>query len=189
MALHNKKVAILIAPRGTEESEFIEPKKALEEAGAKVVAVSFEKGDGQTVNGDLALGGQYVINETFDTADAADFDGLVIPGGTVGADRLRGNAGAVGFVRKFFEQKKPVGAICHGPWLLVEADVLQGRTITSFPTLKTDVENAGGHWTDREVVVDQGLVTSRNPNDLPAFCSKVVEEIGEGPHDAQARSA
>jgi protease I len=112
-----------------------------------------------------------------------------VPGGTVGADNLRGSEEAVAFVHGFFEQEKPVGVICHGPWTLVEADVVRGRTLTSYPTLQTDIRNAGGEWVDEEVVTDQGLVTSRNPDDLPAFCSKLVEEIAEGKHAEQARSA
>jgi protease I len=112
-----------------------------------------------------------------------------VPGGTVEADNLRGSDEAVGFVRGFFEEAKPVGAICHGSWTLVEADVVRGRTLTSYPTLRTEIRNAGGTWVDEEVVTDQGLVTSRNPDDLPAFCAKIVEEFPEGKHEGQARSA
>lgn len=187
--LQGLNIAILIAPRGTEEPEFVQPKKAVEDAGARATVVSFETGEAETVNHDLDAGGTYPIDKAFADVSADDFDGLVIPGGTVGADKLRGSDDAVDFVRSFFEQQKPVGAICHGPWLLVEADVLQGRTLTSYHTLQTDICNAGATWVDEEVVTDEGLVTSRNPDDLPAFCSKIVEEFAEGKHEAQARSA
>lgn len=186
--LQDRHIAILIAPRGTEEPEFVQPKQAVEGAGGTVTVVSFESGQAQTVNNDLDAGGTYPIDATFDEVSAGDFDGLVVPGGTVGADKLRGNDTAVAFVRAFFEQEKPVGAICHGPWLLAEADVLQGRTVTSYSTLQTDLRNAGATWVDEEVVTDQGLVTSRNPDDLPAFCAKIVEEFAEGKHEAQAQS-
>lgn len=186
--LDGRRIALIVAPRGTEEPEFTEPKKAVEEAGGRVTVVSLEAGEAETVNSDLDPGGTYAIDATFGEVSANDFDGLVIPGGTVGADNLRASSDAVGFVRAFFEQKKPVGAICHGPWVLVEADVLGGRRLTSYASIQTDIRNAGGEWTDEEVVTDQGLVTSRSPDDLPAFCAKLVEEFAEGKHREQARS-
>ena len=189
MRLDGKSIAILIAPRGTEEPEFTKPKEAVEKAGAKVTVVGFESGTAQTVNNDLDAGESHGVDKSFAEVSADEFDGLVVPGGCVGADKLRGNADAVALVRAFFEQAKPVGAICHAPWTLIEAGVLKSRTLTSFPTLQTDIENAGGTWTDKEVVVDQGLVTSRNPDDLPAFCDKIIEEFAEGKHEVQARSA
>lgn len=189
MSLRNKSIAILVAPRGTEEPEFVKPKAAVERAGGAVTVVSFESGSASTNNHDLEPGGSYPIDKTFAEVSADQFDGLIIPGGCVGADKLRGNRDAVAFARAFFQQEKPVAAICHGPWLLVEAGVVRGRTVTSYPTLKTDIENAGGSWVEKEVMVDQGLVTSRNPHDLPAFCAKLVEEFEEGKHREQRRSA
>jgi protease I len=186
--LQGRTVALLIAPAGTEEPEFVEPKKAVEAAGATVHVISSEPGEARAVNGDLEPGGSYTVDKTFAEVAARDYDALIIPGGTVGADKLRGDAAAVGFIRNFFDQGKPVAAICHAPWTLIEAGVVAGRTLTSYPTLQTDLRNAGAEWQDAEVVTDQGLVTSRNPSDLPAFCAKVVEEIAEGKHEGQARS-
>lgn len=182
MTLEGKTIAILIAPRGTEEPEFVQPRKAVEDAGATVKVVGLKAGEATTNNSDLDPGGSYSVDATVSQVSADDFDGLIIPGGTVGADKLRADKDAVSFVRAFFEQKKPVGAICHGPWLLVEADVVRDRNLTSYPSLQTDIANAGGKWSDHEVIVDAGLVTSRNPKDLPAFCAKIIEEFAEGPH-------
>ena len=187
--LQGKKIAILLAPVGTEQVEFEQPKEAVESEGATVDVIGLQTGDAQTMNSDVNPGETFTVEKTFSEVSAEDYDGLVVPGGTVGADNLRGDADAVTFIHAFFEQAKPVGVICHGPWTLVEADVVNGRTLTSFPTLQTNIRNAGGNWVDEEVVVDQGLVTSRNPDDLPAFCSKIVEEFAEGKHEDQKRSA
>lgn len=183
MSLQGKSIAILIAPRGTEEPEFVQPKQAVEQAGAKVTVISLESGVAKTNNQDLDPGGEYPIDSTFADVSADAFDGLIVPGGCVGADKLRAADEAVAFVKAFFDQNKPVAVICHGPWLLVEADVVDGRRLTSFSSIRTDIENAGGEWVDQEVVVDQGLVTSRKPDDLPAFCVKLVEEFAEGRHN------
>jgi protease I len=187
--LQGKKIAILLAPVGSEEVEFTEPKKAVEDEGASVDVVGIETGDAQTMNSDVNPGETFTVEKTFTEVSADEYDGLIVPGGTVGADTLRSDENAVNFIHSFFEQAKPVGVICHGPWTLVEAGVVSGRTLTSYPTLQTDILNAGGNWVDEEVVVDQGLVTSRNPDDLPAFCAKVVEEVAEGKHAEQRSSA
>ena len=187
--LQGKKIAILLAPVGTEQVEFEESKKAVESEGATVDVVGLQTGDAQTMNSDVNPGDTFTVEKTFSEVSANEYDGLVVPGGTVGADKLRGSDEAVSFVHSFFDQAKPVGVICHGPWMLVEADVVKGRTLTSYPTLQTDIRNAGGNWVDEEVVTDQGLVTSRNPDDVPAFCSKIVEEFAEGKHEDQRRSA
>jgi protease I len=189
MTLSGKNIAILIAPRGTEEPEFSKPKAAVEQAGGTVTVISLDTGDARSVNNDLDPGATFAVDKAIGDVSAADFDGLVIPGGSVGADTLRGSKEVIAFVHDFFRQEKPVAAICHAPWTLVEADVVKGRTLTSFPTLQTDIRNAGGTWVDQEVVVDQGLITSRNPDDLPAFCAKLVEEFAEGKHARQAVSA
>ncbi|NJX16021.1 type 1 glutamine amidotransferase domain-containing protein [Tamlana crocina] len=180
-----KKTVAILATNGFEESELKEPKKALEEAGANVHIVSLEKGEikGWT-NGNWSSE-TYQVDKTVDEVTHSDYNALMLPGGVINPDLLRKNEKAIGFVKSFFENKKPVGAICHAPWLLAEADVLQGRKVTSYDSIKTDIKNAGAHWVDQEVVVDEGLVTSRNPNDLPAFNSKLVEEVYEGKHEMQ----
>lgn len=180
----NKKTVAILATNGFEESELKEPKNALENAGATVHIVSLEKG---AIKGwkDGNWSHSYEVDKTLDEVSQSDYNALMLPGGVINPDLLRKNEKAVTFVRSFFENKKPVGAICHAPWLLAEADVLKGRNVTSYDSIKTDIKNAGANWVDREVVVDEGLVTSRNPNDLPAFCSKLIEEVYEGKHDMQ----
>ena len=181
--LSNKTIALLVTD-GFEQSEFTEPKEAVEKAGAKTHVVSLKKGKVQGFN-HAEKADQFDVDKTVDSVKADDYDGLILPGGVFNPDALRMNADAVSFVRDFFIQHKPVAAICHGPWTLVEADVVKGRTLTSWPSLKTDLENAGATWVDEEVHCDQGLVTSRNPDDLPAFCAKAVEEFAEGKHRLQ----
>jgi protease I len=182
--LEGKTVAFL-ATDGVEQVELTEPWKAVEQEGGKPELVSLESGEIQGFD-HLDKDQKFKVDKTAADASADDYDGLVLPGGVANPDFLRADADAVKFTRAFFEAGKPVAAICHGPWMLVEADVVRGRTVTSWPTLKTDIENAGGEWIDEEVHVDAGLVTSRKPDDLPAFCDKLVEEICEGRHDEQA---
>jgi protease I len=186
-SLDGKRVAFL-ATDGVEQVELTEPRKAVEEAGADVDLVSLEEGEFQGFN-HLDKADTFTADKAVADADASDYDALVLPGGVANPDALRVDEDAVAFVRAFFEAGKPVGVICHGPWTLVEADVVRDRTITSWPSLKTDLRNAGANWVDEEVVVDEGLVSSRKPDDLPAFCSKVVEEIAEGKHAGQKVSA
>jgi protease I len=185
--LDGKRIAFVVAPEGVEQVELTEPWKAVEEAGGRPELLSIDDGEVQAFN-HLDKADTFQVDRTVADADAGDYDGLVLPGGVANPDLLRTDDDAVGFIRAFFEQAKPVGVICHGPWTLVEADVLRGRTITSWPSLQTDIRNAGGNWVDEQVVVDEGLVTSRKPDDLEAFCAKAVEEICEGQHAAQAQS-
>jgi protease I len=182
--LSGKKVAFL-ATDGVEQVELTKPVEAVRDAGADVDLISLEAGEFQGFE-HLDKGQTFTADKAVGDADASDYDALVLPGGVANPDFLRADEDAVRFVRAFFEQGKPVGAICHGPWTLVEADVVRDRTLTSWPSLKTDIRNAGGNWVDEEVHVDAGLVTSRKPDDLPAFCAKVVEEIAEGKHAEQA---
>lgn len=177
--LTGKRVAVL-ATDGYEDSELTSPIEALTEHGATVDIVSSESGEIEGKNGHRAK-----VDRLTSEATADDYDALVLPGGVVNGDTIRLDKKAVAFTRDFFEAHKPVGAICHGGWILADADVLQGRTVTSFASLKTDLQNAGATWVDEEVVVDQGLVTSRTPDDLPAFNAKLVEEVSEGKHRGQ----
>ena len=182
--LKGKRVAFL-ATDGVEQVELTEPWKAVEGEGGEPELISLEEGEIQGVN-HMDKGDTFEVDRTAADASASDYDGLVLPGGVANPDFLRVDHDAVRFTREFFEAGKPVAAICHGPWTLVEADVVRDRTLTSWPSVKTDIENAGGHWVDEEVHVDSGLVTSRKPDDLPAFSAKVVEEICEGRHEQQA---
>lgn len=181
--LEDKRIAI-IAANGFEESELKSPRETLETRGAKVDIVSMEKGKIKSWK-DGNWGDEIDVTRTFSEAKAEDYDALVIPGGVINPDLLRRDDKAVRFVKSFFKQHKPVAAICHGPWLLAEADVLKDRNVTSYHSIRTDIVNAGAHWEDKEVVVDQGLVTSRSPEDLEAFNAKLVEEILEGKHEEQ----
>lgn len=178
--LANKRVAIL-ATNGFEQSELLEPKKALEAEGATTTIVSPESGE---IRGwkNREWADSISVDATLDSCASEDFDALLLPGGTMSPDRLRMDPAAVQFVKDFIEAGKPVGAICHGPWMLVEADCVRGRTVTSWPSVQTDLRNAGANWVDEEVVCDQGLVTSRKPDDIPAFSAKMIEEIKEGIH-------
>ncbi len=179
--LTGKKIAILAAD-GYEESELMEPKKAVEDAGGEVEIISLESGQIRGWKGKDWSGNTLKVDKTVDQAKVEDYHALVIPGGQINPDLLRANEKAVQFVADFFDSKKPLGAICHAPWVLVEAGIADGRKLTSYNSMATDLKNAGAHWVDKEVVVDQGLITSRNPNDLPAFCNKLIEEILEGRH-------
>jgi len=184
--LQGKKVAFLAAD-AYEESELKKPWQALQEAGAELTLVSLEEGEITALNEqELKPGATHPVDKVVGEARAEDYDALVLPGGVGNPDKLRADPDAVEFVRAFFEAGKPVGAICHGPWTIVEADVVRGRTLTSYPSIKTDIRNAGGRWVDEEVHVDQGLVTSRKPDDIPAFNEKLIEEIAEGRHAEQA---
>ncbi|MCB7480057.1 type 1 glutamine amidotransferase domain-containing protein [Christiangramia sediminis] len=178
-----KRIAIL-ATHGFEESELTSPKEAMEKEGFNVEIVSLEKGKIKSWDKDN-WGKEYEVNKTLDEVSAKDYHALVLPGGVINPDNLRREEKALIFVRDFFKQSKPVAAICHAPWTLISADVVEGRTMTSFNSIRKDLENAGALWVDKEVVVDEALVTSRNPDDLPAFNAKVIEEIKEGKHDLQ----
>ena len=181
--LQGKRIAIL-ATDMFEQVELVEPRKALEQAGATTELVSLEEGEIQGFD-HYDKADTFPVDKTVEEASASDYDGLLLPGGVGNPDTLRTDENAVSFVRDFFEQGKPVAAICHGPWTLVEAGVARGRTLTSWPSLQTDIRNAGGTWVDEEVHVDAGLVTSRKPDDIPAFNAKMIEEFAEGRHEGQ----
>src|SRR3954465_4138737 len=180
--LNGKKIAILTANEGVEQVEYYEPRKALEEAGATVEHIATEKGEVQLFE-HLDKGATVNADKATSDVSADDYDGLMLPGGVANPDNLRTDTDAVKFVQGFVNAGKPIAAICHAPWTLVEADAVKGRTLTSFPSIRTDIENAGGTWVDEEVHVDQGLVTSRKPDDLPAFNDKMIEEFAEGEHE------
>jgi protease I len=179
--LSGKRIAFL-ATDGVEQVELTDPWEAVKSAGATPELVSLKSGKIQAWNHDKK-GKKLKVDKTLEDATAEDYDGLVLPGGVMNPDTLRMFDEAVDFVRDFYKQGKPIAAICHGPWLLVEADLCDGRTLTSWPSVKTDIRNAGGNWVDQELVVDNGIVTSRKPDDLPAFCAKAVEEFAEGRHE------
>ncbi|HET7589721.1 MAG TPA: type 1 glutamine amidotransferase domain-containing protein [Solirubrobacterales bacterium] len=186
--LQGKKIAFLMANEGVEQVELTEPLKAVREAGAEAELLAPEAGEIQAFN-HLDKGERFDADRAVGAADAGEFDGLVLPGGVANPDQLRTKPAALEFVRGFFEAGKPVGVICHGPWTLIDAGVAKGRTLTSWPSLQTDLRNAGAEWVDEEVHVDQGLVSSRKPDDLEAFNAKIVEEFAEGVHEGQRAGA
>ncbi|WP_409495205.1 type 1 glutamine amidotransferase domain-containing protein [Amycolatopsis sp. cmx-11-12] len=177
-SLNGRRVAILAAD-GVEQVELVEPRKAVTDAGATAEVVSLESGEIQAMNGDIDKADKFTVDRVVKDVTVDDFDALVLPGGTMNPDNLRADENAVRFVRDFVNSGKPVGVICHGPWTLVEADVVRGRTLTSYPSVRTDIRNAGGLVVDQEVVNDNGLISSRNPGDLPAFCAAIVTEFGK----------
>ena len=177
--LSGKKVAFVLK-RGVEQPELTEPWAALESAGAQPVLISEEPGTITALLGDWDRGDDFTVDLTLDEADPADYDALVLPGGTLNSDKIRTNPAAIAFVKAFFDANKPVASICHGPWILIEADEVKGRTITSTKRISTDLKNAGAHWVDEEVVVDGKLVTSRSPRDLPAFNAALLEAVAKG---------
>ena len=179
--LTGQTIAFLVADEGVEEVEMTEPWKAVEQAGGKPELVSPAGGKVQAFN-HLDKSKTYDADAGLDDADPSRYDGLVLPGGVANPDMLRTDSRAIEFVKAFFTDERPVAVICHGPWTLVEADVVRGRTLTSWPSIKTDIRNAGGTWVDEEVHVDEGLVSSRKPDDLPAFNAKLIEEVSEGVH-------
>jgi len=185
--LSGKKVAFLMANEGVEQIELTEPLEAIRGCGAEVELLAPEDGEIQAFN-HLDKGQTFAVDRVVAEADASEYDGLVLPGGVANPDQLRTKGEALRFVRDFFASGKPVGAICHAPWTLIDAGVAEGRTLTSYPSLQTDLRNAGAEWVDEEVHVDNGLVTSRKPDDLDAFIGKVLEELTEGVHEGQKAS-
>jgi protease I len=185
--LAGKKVAILAADM-FERVELEEPRKALESAGATTEIVSIHDGEIQGFD-HFEPSKKVKVDKTVEEVSASDYDALLVPGGVGNPDQLRGDENAVNFVREFVDAKKPVAAICHAPWVLIEAGAVRGLTLTSWPTLRTDLRNAGGNWVDQEVVVDEGIVTSRKPDDIPAFSKKMIEEFCEGRHEARSKAA
>ncbi len=185
--LDGKKVAILVTD-GFEQVEMTKPREALDEAGAETKIVSPKPGKIQGMH-HADKGDKFDVDLTLDEARPEEFDALLIPGGLMNPDALRSNDDALEFTRHFFREGKPVAAICHGPWVLIDAGVVRGRTLTSWPAIKNDVKNAGGKWVNEEVVVDNGLVTSRKPDDIPAFNKKMIEEFCEGRHETMATAA
>jgi protease I len=182
--LSGKRIAFLMDNEGIEQVELVEPRKAIEDAGAETDLVAPEAGKVQAFD-HLDKADTFDVDKTVSEVNASDYDGVVLPGGVANPDNLRTDEDAVAFLKAFFEEGKPVAAICHAPWMLVEADVVEGRRLTSWPSLRTDIRNAGGEWVDEEVVTDSGLVTSRKPDDLPAFIDKAIEEFAEGVHTEQ----
>jgi protease I len=185
--LAGKTIAFL-ATEGVEQVELTEPWKAVEQAGAQPELISIEDGDVQAWN-HFDKGDTFKVDRTIEEAQPDEYDALVLPGGVANPDQLRADENVVSFIRTFAQSGKPIGVICHGPWTLIEAGVVEGRKLTSWPTLQTDLRNAGADWVDEEVVVDQGLVSSRKPDDLPAFNAKIVEEFAEGRHEESAQKA
>jgi protease I len=179
--LSGKRIAFLVAQEGVEEVELTSPWEAVEQAGGSPELLAPEDGSVQAFN-HLDKGSSFPVDRTLGRARAGDYDGVVLPGGVANPDQLRTEQSALTFLKEVFAEGKPVAVICHGPWTLVEADLVRGRKLTSWPSLQTDIRNAGGEWVDEEVVVDQGLVSSRKPDDLSAFCAKLVEEFAEGVH-------
>ncbi len=186
--LEGQKIAILAAD-GVEQVELEQPRDAVEQAGAEAELLSVHSGEIQAMTSDINPADRFSVDKVVGEASVDDYAGLIVPGGAVNPDNLRVDQDAVSFVQEFFKTGKPVGVICHGPWILIEADVARGRTVTGYPSIRTDLRNAGANVVDQEVVVDQGLVTSRSPDDLPAFCSKIVEEFCEGKHEVHDEGA